>query len=154
LMLFADMIEDRSVPLGSLRTGAPALLIPWPIGAWAIGKVFPTEFRRYAAVLDEVTQHPEAFQFGGDEWPNWLERRWSDWGRLLFKPHATLNLEATLMDRLAAVADGDPGHYSEAGSAYLKWRNTLPSRNLPASLYNPFGKRVAGIDVESWLDYP
>jgi hypothetical protein len=154
LMLFADMIEDRSVPLESLQSGAATLLVPWPQEAWRIGKVFPSEFRRYAAVFTQVAQEPESFRFGGDEWPNWLERRWNDLGRIFFKPRATLNLEAALMERLAATADADPGHFSEGARAYLDWRNRLPSRKFPALLYNPFGKLVAGIDVVSYLNYP
>src|SRR5450631_2776178 len=90
LMLLADMIEDRSVPLESLQSGAATLLVPWPQEAWRIGKVFPSEFRRYAAVFTQVAQEPESFRFGGDEWPNWLERRWNDLGRIFFKPRATL----------------------------------------------------------------
>jgi hypothetical protein len=154
LMLLADMIEDRSVPLESLQSGAATLLVPWPPDACKIGKVFPSEFRRYSAVLAQIARDPESSQFGGDEWPNWLERRWNDFGRIFFKPRATLNLEAALMERLAATADADPAHYSEGARAYLDWCDHLPARTFPALLYNPLGKLVAGIDIESYLNYP
>jgi hypothetical protein len=153
LILLADMVEDRTVPLDRLESGAASLLVPWRADAWKIGKVYRTEFRRFAAVLGEMSADPDRFLTGIGESPGWIERRWSHVGRVFYKPDATLNLQAQIMEHLGAVSDADPAHYSENARAYGAWFADLRTRRFPAILYNPIGKILIEIGGMPYLDY-
>lgn len=153
-ILLADMIEDRSVPLDQVQHGAAALLEPWPVDSWKIGRAFRTEFRRSAAVLADAREDPEHFLHAFDPGWNWLQRRSTDVGRLFVKQNATRNLQALILDRLSAVADGDPARYPDNARAYADWFAQLPSWSFPAILYNPIGKSLVDLGGPPFLDYP
>jgi hypothetical protein len=153
-ILVADMIEDRTVPLGQTQHGAAELLEPWPVESWKIGKVFRTEFRRSSAVLADAREDPEHFLHAFDPGWDWVQRRSTDLGRLFVKQNATRNLQARILDRLSAVADGDPARYSENARTYVDWFEQLPSWSFPALLYNPIGKSLVDLGGPPFLDYP
>ena len=153
-ILAADMIEDRTVPLGQLQNGAAELLEPWPIESWKIGKAFRTEFRRSTAVLADARDDPEHFLHAFDPGWDWLQRRSTDLGRPFVKQNATRNLQARILDRLSTVADGDPARYAENARTYADWFGQLSSRSFPAILYNPMGKSLVDLGGPPFLDYP
>ncbi len=154
LILLADMIEDRNVPLDQIQGGAAALLEPWPVDDWKIGRVFRTEYRRVSAELGDSRDDPEHFLDGLSLAPDWLQRRSTDFGRPLVKPNATRNLQARIVEHLIAAADGDPARYAENARAYADWYQSLPSRKFPAILYNPIGKSLLFLGGPGFLDYP
>jgi hypothetical protein len=151
-ILLADMIEDRSVPLDQIQDGAAALLEPWPIDSWKIGKVFRTEYRRWSAVLTDSSEDPEHYLDGLD--PDWVQRRSTDFGRPFVKQNATRNLQARILEPLIAVADGDPVRYPENARAYADWYGGLASKKFPAILYNPIGKSLVDLGGPGSLGYP
>lgn len=153
-ILLADMIEDRSVPLDQIQNGAAAVLEAWPVDSWKIGKAFRTEFRRSSAVLADAREDPEHFLHAFDPGWDWVQRRSTDLGRLLVKHNATRNLQARILERLSAVADGDPARYSENARAYVDWFGQLASWSFPAILYNPIGKSLVDLGGPGFLDYP
>jgi hypothetical protein len=157
LILLADMIEDRTVPLGPIQSGAAAVLVPWPMESWKIGKVFGTEYRRWSAVLSDTREDPEHFLYGldpvGGSW-DWIQRRATDFGRPFVKQNATRNLQARILERLIAVTDGDPSRYSENAREYAEWFDHLTEKTFPAILHNPVGKSLVDLGGPGFLDYP
>ena len=153
-ILLADMIEDRSVPLGRIQDGAAPLLEPWPAESWKIGKAFATEFRRSSAVLADAREDPEHFLHAFDPGWDWVQRRSTDLGRPFVKQNATRNLQARILDRLSAVADGDPARYPQNARAYADWFGQLSSWRFPAILYNPVGKSLVDLGGPPFLGYP
>jgi hypothetical protein len=153
-IFLADMIEDHTVPLVQIQEGAPALLVPWPIDSWKIGRGFKTEYRRWSAELADSSEDPEHFIDGLSVPPDWVQRRSTDFGRPFVKQNATRNLEARIVEPLIALADGDPASYSENARAYADWFDRLPSKTFPAILYNPIGKSLVFLGGPGFLDYP
>ena len=154
LILLADMIEDRNVALDQIQDGAAALLEPWPVDSWKIGKVFRTEFRRSSAVLADASEDPEHFLHAFDPGWGWVQRRATDLGRPFVKQNATRNLQARILDRLSEVADGDPARYPQNARAYVDWFEHLRSWSFPAVLYNPVGKSLVDLGGPPFLGYP
>jgi hypothetical protein len=153
-ILLADMIEDRTVPLAQIQDGAAALLEPWPVDSWKIGKVFRTEYRKWSAELTDSSEDPEHFLYGPGIPPNWVQRRATDFGRPFVKQNATRNLQARMLAPLIVVADGDPARYSENARAYIDWFEHLRAKNFPAILYNPIGKSLVYLGGPGFLGYP
>lgn len=133
-ILVADMIEDRTVPLGQIQNGAAELLEAWPVESWKIGKAFRTEFRRSTAVLADAREDPEHFLHAFDPGWDWVQRRSTGLGRPFVKENATRNLQARILARLSAVADGDPARYAENARSYVDWFGQLSSWSFPAIL--------------------
>jgi hypothetical protein len=154
LILLADMIEDRGVPLDQIRDGAAALLEPWPVDSWKIGKVFRTQYRRWSAELTEASADPEYFLDALGSSLDWPQRRATDLGRPFVKQNATRNLQLRILEPLIAAADGDPARYPEIARAYAAWYDRLPSKTFPAVLYNPIGKSLIWLGGPGFLDYP
>lgn len=152
-ILLADLIEDRTVALAQIQDGAAALLEPWPVDSWKIGKVFRTEYRRWSAELKDTVEDPEHFLHGMGIPPDWVQRRSTDFGRLFVKENATRNLQARVLEPLIRVGD-DPARYSENARTYSEWFARLPSKSFPAILYNPIGKSLVYAGGPGFLDYP
>jgi hypothetical protein len=154
LILLADIIEDRDVSLDQIQEGAAALIEPWPVDSWKIGKVLRTEYRRWSAELTDSSEDPEHFLDGPSIPPEWVQRRATDFGRPFVKPNATRNLQVRILEPLIAVADGDPARYPENARAYADWYQGLWSKTFPAVLYNPIGKSLVYLGGPGFLDYP
>lgn len=154
LILFADMIEDRSVPVDEIKQGAAAVLEPWPLDSWKIGDVFRTQYRRSSAEVTEASEVPQYFLYALSGSLDWMQRRATDFGRPLMKPNATRNLQLRILEPLIAAADGDPARYAQNARAYASWYDRLPSLSFPAILYNPIGKSLIWLGGPGSIDYP
>jgi hypothetical protein len=153
-VLLADMIEDRSVPPDQIKNGAAALLQPWPVESWKIGKVFRAEYRRWSAEVRDASEDPEHFLHGMNIAPDWVQRRSTDFGRPFLKPNATRNLQLRILEPLIALAEDDPVHYPQSARAYGDWYDRLTWKRFPAVLYNPVGKSLLYLGGAGFLDYP
>lgn len=139
LLLLGDMVTDPDFDPAPFNARWPTLLTPFALGDWKIGSAYPWEMR-YALPTLEAIARADAPLRAPDESPEPWSLRLDDRVSAHFvKLNATENLEALRIERLRALADGDPRSFIERRTAYRAWERQQYS---PAtrSWYNPMGR--------------
>ncbi|HEX8757557.1 MAG TPA: hypothetical protein VF745_14565 [Steroidobacteraceae bacterium] len=131
--LLADMVTDPDFHPALPGSGMESAVTPFPLQDWKIGDAYGWEMRNSAALLEAMARPATRPDRSDASIGNRISAQ-------LFKLHATENLEADLMQRLSALADGSPGNFIERRDAYRKWE----SREFAfrTSWYNPVGRMI------------
>ncbi len=145
-LVLADMIADPQAPVPDAEANALALL--FAPADWNIGRVFFSEFRLQAAMLQQMQFLSEAAPrrpVEGCAGHRWLCSVNDQIGKRFFKINATENLYAMRAARLAREAA--PGsmrdHLTESDEPLVSLR----------SVYNPFGRVLVGVGAPLYRTY-
>lgn len=153
LLLLGDLVADPSFDLALLDGEQEALLRPFDVADWKIGDALAADMRARAPLYATILLANSPVVGSSARPASWWERQWNRLGVQFFKLHATANLEAERMERLRALIDGDPAHFSQARSEYQRWTHQQPQLVSPHTLYNPLGRILLAIEGPSYDGY-
>lgn len=145
-LVLADMIADPQAPLPDAEANAPAP--EFAPEDWNIGRVFFSEFRLQAAMLQQMqflSQAAPRRPVEGCAGHRWLCSVNDQIGKRFFKINATENLYAIRAVRLAreAAAGSMRGRLSDSDEPLVSLR----------SVYNPFGRVLVGLGAPLYRTY-
>jgi hypothetical protein len=146
LLLLGDMVTDPDFDPAPFGERWLTLLTPFDLKDWKIGAAYPWQMRVEASLL-QASARADISILPPDARPApWWRRVEEKMSAQLFKLNATENLQAQRIERLRALADGDPGTFTERRDAYRVWeRRRFPATSWPwPGWYNPIGRVLLG----------
>jgi hypothetical protein len=149
-LVLGDMVTDPDFPAARLGDGLGSLAAPFPLQEWKIGGAYGWDMRKFASFLPAFARANTPAGPAAAPPVEWWGRADGRLSAQFFKLNATENLQADLMQRLSALADGDPGSFLERRDAYRKWE----SHEFPVriSWYNPIGRVLVAIGAGASYD--
>jgi hypothetical protein len=152
-LLLGDMVTDPDFHPRLVGDALESTVAPFPLQEWKIGGAYGWEMRHSAALLGAIAR-ANTPPSGTDAPPvGWWRGTDSRVSARFLKLNATENLQANLMRRLGALADGDPGSFLERRQAYRKWQSHEFAVHV--AWYNPVGKALVAIAAGApYDDYP
>jgi hypothetical protein len=153
-LVLADMIADPNTDPAILAGKQGAVISPFDLSDWKIGKAFEAEFRAAVPLIRSIPFATSAAAGNSARRSSWWKRQSDALQMHFFQVNATENLNAAQMMQLAALADSDPARFSQALEAYRGWLKENETFLSPTILYNPVGKILVGIWATTYEDYP
>ncbi|MGH8198862.1 MAG: hypothetical protein ACREVO_00600 [Steroidobacteraceae bacterium] len=152
-LLLGDMVTDHDfdpAPFGDRWT---TLLTPFELQDWKIGAAYRWEMLEAAPLFKGMARADVTIRAPGTHPVSWWQRVDDRLSAQFFKLHATENLQAERIQRLSALADGDPGNFIERRDAFRSWQQRRYPAISRASYYNPVGKSLLAIVPQNEDDY-
>lgn len=152
-LLLGDMVTDPDFDPAPLRSDLDPLLAPFALQDWTIGRAYPWEMRAAAPVFEAVARDDYSFLVRSPPPEPWRLRLQDRVSAHFLQLNATENLEALRMQRLRALADGDPDNFIERRDAYRAWSRRQFDAFSHLSWYNPMGRIFVALEPPD-DDYP
>jgi len=153
-LILTDMIAD---PRTAIPQNMDEYLPQFDLSDWNIGNAFAAEFRLHAFIYRQTQVLADNHWQPPD---NVGSRAWRLWNRLLgpieghfFKIHATENLDAKVMNELAAFAALGPSTFATDQARLKILEQTNSDVASVRTIYNPIGKILVAIAAPAYENY-
>jgi hypothetical protein len=144
-LLLGDMVTDPDFDPAPFGDRLMTLLTPFALQDWKIGAAYRWEMLNTAPLYKAIARVDVTMRAPGTDRAPWWQRVDDRLSAQFFKLNATENLQAERIQRLSALANGDPGNFAERRAIFRMWQERRYLTNSWASYYNPVGKTLLAI---------